>query len=133
MRFRPRAQNLPGPSQVSVIPFINTVFLLLIFLAMACGLMLLGGGLSLGLPRVVTSDGMIYENIVLSVNSADDIYLNSRQVSIEELGRLFEQLCARKYALLVKSDKKASLGRISQICDLAKAKGITHLNIATNR
>lgn len=131
MRFR---RSLLGGSlsrPIDLLPVVNIVFLLLIFLAILFGLVLSQQGVRINMPKLLTSDGLVYENIEIVVNSGDNVYLNGALVDSAGLKDMFAQFAKRKLALLIKSDKSASLGKVMEICTLARNLGISQINIVS--
>ena len=61
------------------------------------------------------------------------IYLNNQVVTIKELRKELAQAAKLDSPLLIKSDRRASLGRIVEIWDLCRELGITKVNIATDQ
>jgi biopolymer transport protein ExbD len=135
MFLKHRNSYYPGLDlrDVDLIPFINVLFLIIIFLSLVCAMMVIGGGVSISLPRIITAEGMVYENIELLINSTGTLYLNGKSIEKDELVDVFSQLSKRKVSLLIKSDKNVPLGKVLEVCSLAKSRGITTVNIATNR
>ena len=65
--------------------------------------------------------------------SENIIYLNGKIVTMQELKNFLQQIAKRKQAILIKSDRRASLGRVVEIWDMCRDLGITQINIATNQ
>jgi len=132
MRFKRRLNFIYGSEQINIIPLINVVFLLLIFLMFSPNFVM-QSGISVNLPRAVTSEVVKYENINLVISSENVIYINGKVITDLELKPLFKQAAKRNQAILIKADKRASLGKAVEIWDLARDLGITQVNIATNQ
>jgi biopolymer transport protein ExbD len=90
-------------------------------------------GIRINLPKVVTSEVVKYGNIEITLTNENTIYLDGKVINIGELKTLFKQAANRGQAILIKADKRASLGRVGEIWDLARGMGISQLNIATNQ
>jgi biopolymer transport protein ExbD len=90
-------------------------------------------GIKVKLPRAVTSEAVKFENLEILVTAENVIYLNGAVISAQELKTVFKQAGRRGQAVLIKSDKRASLGRVVEIWDLARDMGIAQINIATNQ
>jgi len=87
-------------------------------------------GIKVNLPKAVTSEALQEETVVIVINKNDVVFLNEKVVTVKELGNFLENL-PKKKAILLKADKKSSLGKIVEIWDLCREKGIEKLNIAT--
>jgi len=90
-------------------------------------------GIKVNLPKSVTSEVIQKESIVIAVSSENVIYLNNRVVTMTELRKELAHAAKKQSPLLIKSDRRASLGRIVEIWDLCRELGIININIATDR
>ncbi len=132
MRFKGRMELEHGLKQIDIAPLIDIVFQLLIFFMLTSSF-IIQPGIKINLPKAVTSEVVKYDNIELMVSSESVIYLNGKVVNMQELKVLFKQVAKRNQTILIKSDKRASLGRVVEIWDLARDMGISQINIATNQ
>jgi biopolymer transport protein ExbD len=131
MRFKRHLQLEQGLKGIDIVPLINVVFLLLIFLMLGSSFVV-QSGMKVNLPKTVTSEVIGYQNIEIVVSSDNAIYLNNQVINLQELRVSLEQISKRKGTILIKADKGASLGRVVQIWDLCRESGIAQINIATN-
>jgi biopolymer transport protein ExbD len=90
-------------------------------------------GIKVNLPKAVTSEVMKYENIEILITSENITYLNGKIVTTQELRNFLQQAAKRDQTILIKSDRRASLGRVVEIWDMARDLGISQINIATNQ
>jgi len=132
MRFKGRMELEHGLKQIDIAPLIDIVFQLLIFFMLTSSF-IIQPGIKVNLPKAVTSEVVKYDNIELMVSSESVIYLNGKVVNMQELKVLFKQVAKRNQTILIKADKRASLGRVVEIWDLARDIGISQINIATNQ
>jgi len=132
MRFKGRMELEHGLKQLDIVPLVNIVFLLLLFLMLSSNF-ITQPGLKVELPKVVTSEAVKYEKIEILLMEGEQIYLNGRQVTAEELKPAFNKAASNNQAVLIKADRRVSLGKASQVWDLARQSGITQINIATNQ
>ncbi len=121
-----------GLKQIDIVPLINIIFLLLVFLILS-SIFLTQPGIKINLPKTLTSEVVRDGNIEILVNADGEAYFNQRPIDSDELKKLFKQVSNRSQTILIKADKRASLGRIVKIWDLARATGISQVNIATNQ
>jgi biopolymer transport protein ExbD len=54
-------------------------------------------------------------------------------VTNDELKASLKQAAKRNQTMLIKADRRASLGRVVEIWDMARDTGVTQINIATNQ
>ncbi|MDD2688754.1 MAG: biopolymer transporter ExbD [Candidatus Omnitrophica bacterium] len=132
MRFKGRMELEHGLKQIDIAPLIDIVFQLLIFFMLTSSFVM-QPGIKVNLPKAVTSEVVKYENIEIMVTSESIIYLNGRIVTMQEMKQFFKQAAKRNQSILIKADKRAALGRVVEIWDMARDLGITQINIATNQ
>lgn len=132
MRFKGRLELEHGLKQIDIAPLIDIVFQLLIFFMLTSSF-IMQPGIKVNLPKAVTSEVVRYENIEILVTAENVTYLNGKVVTMNELKALFKQVAKRSQTILIKSDRRASLGRVVEIWDMARDTGITQINIATNQ
>jgi biopolymer transport protein ExbD len=121
-----------GLKQIDIAPLIDIVFQLLIFFMLTSSFVM-QPGIRVNLPKAVSSEIVKYENIEILVTSENVTYLNGKITTLGELKALFNQIAKRNQTILIKADKRASLGRVVEIWDMARDIGITQINIATNQ
>lgn len=132
MRFKGRMELEHGLKQIDIAPLIDIVFQLLIFFMLTSSFVM-QPGIKVNLPRAVTSEAVKYENIEIMITSENVVYLNAQVVTTQELRSLLKLAAKRNQPILIKSDRRASLGRVVEIWDLARDLGISQINIATNQ
>ena len=132
MRFKGRLELEHGLSQIDIAPLIDIVFQLLIFFMLTSSF-IMQPGIKVNLPKAVTSEAVKPENIEILVTGENVAYLNGRVVTTQELKGILKGAAKRSQSILIKSDRRASLGRVVEIWDLARDTGISEINIATNQ
>ncbi len=133
MRFKRHMELEHGLKQIDIAPLIDMVFQLLIFFMLTSSFVM-QPGIKVNLPKAVTSEVVQYENIDIIVSSENVTYLNGKVVTTPELKKILQQVSLnRKQTVLIKADKRASLGRVVEIWDMCRDLGITQINIATNQ
>lgn len=132
MHFRRHMELEHGLRQIDIAPLIDMVFQLLIFFMLTSSFVM-QPGIKVNLPKALTSEVVRYENIEIVLSSENVIYLAGRVVTMQELNNFLKQVAKRKQAILIKSDRRASLGRVVEIWDMCRDLGITQINIATNQ
>jgi len=132
MRFKGRMELEHGLRQLDIVPLINIVFLLLIFFMLTPNF-IMQPAIKVSLPRAVTSEAVKFENIEILLTRDNLTYLDTKLMTQEELKLLFKQAALRNEAVLIKADRRASLGRIVEIWDIARDLGISQINVATNK
>ena len=113
-------------------PLIDTVFNLLIFFLLTSSYVF-QPGIKINLPKAVTSEVLKEEPLVITVTSEDAIYLNDKIATVQELISKLKKISKEKGTLLIKADKKASVGRVVEIWDMCREAGVPQVNIATSQ
>jgi biopolymer transport protein ExbD len=121
-----------GLKQIDIAPLIDVVFQLLIFFMLTSSFVI-QPGIKVNLPKAVTSETLKAENIDIVVSNENVVYLDGKVVTLAELKNIFKRASSKNNSVLIKSDRRASLGRIVEIWDMARDGGITQINIATNQ
>ncbi len=132
MRFRRHIELEHGLKQIDIAPLIDMIFQLLIFFMLTSSFVV-QPGIKVNLPKAVTSENIKYENIEIIISGENVTYLNGKVVTMQELSSSLKRLYKQEQSILIKSDKRASLGRVVEIWDLCRDLGITKINIATNQ
>jgi biopolymer transport protein ExbD len=121
-----------GLRQIDIAPLIDMIFQLLIFFMLTSSFVM-QAGIKINLPKAVTSEAVRLENIEIVVSGENVVYCDGRVITTQEMKNLFRQVAKKKQAILIKADKRASLGRVVEIWDLCRDIGVTQINIATNQ
>ena len=111
---------------------IDVVFLLLIFFMLTSNFVL-QPGISVSLPKAITSEVLSSENVVITLTGQDLLFLNEQPITINDLVSRLKEAARDKKTVLLRADINASLGRVVEIWDLCREFGIPQINIATNQ
>ena len=130
MRFKRRTELKKG--QLDIAPLIDVVFLLLIFFMLTSSF-IFQPGIKVNLPKAVTSKALHEKSLVILITNSDVIYLNDRAITTKELNSRLRIAAKEKKPLLIKSDRRASMGKIVEIWDMCRDAGISQINIATSQ
>ena len=117
---------------IDIAPLIDVVFLLLIFFMLTSSF-IFQPGIKVNLPRAITSEMLSEENAVISITAENLIYYRQKLVTIKELSSLLKGIASARLPVLIKSDRKASLGRIVVVWDICRQEGVHQVNIATTQ
>ena len=135
MRFRGRRMELEhGLKQIDIAPLIDVVFQLLIFFMLTSSF-IMQPGIRVNLPKAATSEVVKPQNVEIMVTSEGIVYLDGKVVTMDELRGFLKQRAKRSpsASILIKADRRASLGRVVEIWDMARELGVSQINIATNQ
>jgi biopolymer transport protein ExbD len=132
MKFKRHTEIERGLHQIYIAPLLNIIFLLFIFFILTSSFVM-QPGIKVNLPKAVTSEVVKYENIEVAISGENVTYLNGKVITIPELTNLIKQAASNSESILIKSDRRASLGRVVEIWDMCRNLGVTQVNIATNQ
>ncbi len=131
MKFKRHTKLEHGLRQIDIAPLIDVIFQLLIFFMLSSSFTF-QSGINVRLPKAVTSDVIKEENIIVTITGENVIYLNSEVSTLKELEKELKRLKDKNLPLLIKADRRASVGRIVDVWDLCRHLEIERINIATN-
>jgi len=132
VKFKRHTKLKHGLGQIDIAPLIDVIFQLLIFFMLSSSFTF-QSGINVKLPKAVTSDIIKEENLIVTITSENILYLNGTVTTLKELKRRLSQSNTKERPLLIKADRRASVGRIVDIWDLCRNLGIEQINIATNQ
>lgn len=132
MKFKRHTKLEHGLEQIDIAPLIDVIFLLLIFFMLSSSFTS-QSGINVKLPKAVTSDVIREENFIVTITSENVTYLNGTVITLKELRQQLSQPGSKDRPLLIKADRRASVGRIVDVWDLCRDLGIERINIATNQ
>jgi biopolymer transport protein ExbD len=121
-----------GREQLDIAPLVDVVFQLLIFFMLTSSFTF-QSGINVKLPKAVTSEEIKEDNLIITITSEDVIYLGGKIITIKGLREVLGKPESKKMPLLIKSDRRASVGRVVDVWDLCRNSGIERINIATNK
>jgi len=132
LKFKRHTKLEHGLEQIDIAPLIDIIFQLLIFFMLSSSFTF-QSGITVRLPKAVTSDVIKEENLIVTITSENVTYLNGKIVTLKELTEKLDAIDKTNRPLLIKADRRASVGRIVDIWDLCRNLGIEKINIATNQ
>ena len=130
MRFKRHIELEHGLRQIDIAPLVDVIFQLLIFFMLTSSF-IIPSGIKVNLPKAVTSQMVKSKSLEVVISGENVIYIGSRVVTIQELKSIIKELIVRNQSLLIKADRRAQLGRVVEIWDMARNLGLSQVNIAT--
>ena len=115
-----------------IAPLIDIVFLLLIFFMLSANF-IMQPGIKITLPAAKMAKLQDGKTITVFISGENKIYLNDKQINIDELkGALEERLeYARKKTVILKADGNINLSLAVKVMDIAKQANAEGLVIST--
>jgi len=130
MKFKRRVFLEEG--RLDIAPLIDVIFLLLVFFMLTSSF-IFQPGIKINLPKALTSEVIQRENLIIIVRDDNTLYINERRIEIDELSSRLEIAAKESKPILIKADRKASLGKVVEVWDLCRSEGIQKINIATTQ
>ncbi|MBI5149600.1 MAG: biopolymer transporter ExbD [Candidatus Omnitrophica bacterium] len=130
MKFKRHTKLEHGLRQIDIAPLIDLMFLLLIFFMLTSSFTL-QSGINVKLPKAVTSDVVKDENLIVTIARENVIYLNGEIITLKELNAKLQG--HKDQSLLIRADRRASMGRVVDVWDLCRELGIERIHIATDQ
>jgi biopolymer transport protein ExbD len=130
MKFKRHVELEKG--QLDIAPLIDIVFLLLIFFMLTSSF-IFQPGIKVNLPKAVTSEVIHEKSLIIMVTGNNYVYLNDRMITMSELASRLRIAAKENKPLLIKADRRASLGKVVEVWDLCRDEGISQINIATSQ
>ncbi len=124
LTIRPQPVLLLAPAVSLLLIFV--IFLFSFFLAIP-------NEASVRFPRVLTSDIVKGEPSVISITAEQVISFNNRVVTLKELRKILTAQPAAAQTILIKADRRASIGRLVDVWNLCRELGIGTINFATSK
>lgn len=118
--------------QLDMAPLINVVFLLFLFFMLTSSI-ILQTGIRVNLPRVVTSEVLMKDALVVAITENSALYVDDRPATHEELASMIKNAARDGRALLIKADKKADLGKVIEIWDICRQADVRQISVATTQ
>jgi biopolymer transport protein TolR len=118
-------------SDINVTPLVDvTLVLLIIFMLVAP---MVEVGINVDLPQAPTKQMDMPQSISVTIRSDGSLYIDGRQVTMEELQRNLRQLSSANpdIGVVVKADQDITHGAWVEVGAKMQEAGITHLGIAT--
>ncbi|MGB2630514.1 MAG: biopolymer transporter ExbD [Candidatus Omnitrophota bacterium] len=117
---------------LDIAPLIDVVFLLLIFFMLTSSF-IFQPGIRVNLPKAVTSEILHKELLIVVVTGENEVFINERPVSRDELISRITLAAKGDRSLLIKADKDADLGKVIEIWDICRQQDIKRISIATTQ
>jgi len=132
LQFRRYTKSNPGFEQINIAPLVDVIFQLLIFFMLSSSFVF-QSGIKVKLPKAITSEVIKEENLIITLTSENVLYINSKVSTMKTLEKELGKKENKERLILIKADRRSSLGRVIDIWDLCRDLGIERINIATNQ
>ncbi len=115
---------------INITPFTDVVLVLLIIFMVATPI-LIQAGLKVSLPRAANADVHSEQNIVITITSGGDVYLNNDRVAVTELPARLAAIVKQKpdSPVVVMGDKEVRYDLVIQVLDMVRAGGVSKISL----
>ena len=110
--------------------FINFI-LMVVILIMSTTIFARPSGVQMEFPSFKEGANAAGQTVVITVTGENVIYINGRVVTLNELRHFLARGNFRRDALMIKADKRASMGRVADILDLCRGISGASVNVST--
>lgn len=132
MKFKRNTKISHNFHQINIAPLVDVIFQLLIFFMLSSSFVF-QSGINVQLPKAVTSEVIREENLIITITRENVMYINNVIGTMTMLKEELSKNENRDRLILIKADRRSSLGRIIDIWDMCRELGVERINIATNQ
>jgi biopolymer transport protein TolR len=129
----PQIQRETGTtlSEINMVPFIDVVLVLLIIFMITAPI--LQSGIEVDVPKTKTVKQLTQFRMVVTIDRAQQVYLNDAPVNIHELGQqiLSKSKDPAHQSVYVRCDQTVPFGSLATVMDGLKQAGITNMELVT--
>ncbi len=130
-RILARATADEDESNIDITPMLDVVFIMLIFFIVTATFVK-EAGVDVERPEAVTAVMQAQANILVAIDSNNEIWIDRRRVDIRSVRPNIERLHAQnpKGSVVVQADRESKTDMLIQVVDAARAAGVAKVSIA---
>ena len=132
MRFKKYAEYIYGLQPVTTVPFVNMLFLVFVIGGLCFGYMGTGSGVSVQIPRAMTSEAVKGSVVQIDVLSDGSMHLNGQLLTSEGLPLFLKQISGRNQTVVINADSRAPWEHVIRVWDAVRASGLRDCVVATH-
>jgi biopolymer transport protein ExbD len=119
-------------ARIEIIPMIDTIFFLLVFFMISTLSMAQYRGMPVNLPKAASGQQAPAESAAITIDKANQVFLDKRAVDKTELPDLLREQLANNPELLVviNADDGVEHGHVVEIMDIARSANVARMAIA---
>ena len=127
-RGRARAGLIAG---INITPFTDVVLVLLVIFMIATPL-LIRSEIKVNLPRTAAADTAVPRNIVITIDSAGNVYVDGVRSPVGRLAAALSTSLARRPGspVIIMGDREVRYDLVVQVLEIARASGVAKLSLA---
>jgi biopolymer transport protein ExbD len=121
------------PPQINIVPMIDVIFAILTFFIMSTLFLSRTEGLPVNLPKASSGQGQPTTQIVVTIDSQGQLFLNQQPSTLEVLNGQVQSLVGNRpqVVVIINADQQVSHGRVVLVMD--QLRRIPQVKLATVR
>lgn len=129
-----RRQSQQDEAQIDLTSMLDIVFIMLIFFIVTSSFVR-ESGVEVNRPTASNVVSQKDAGIFVAITSANDIYIDKRQVDVERVQATLEHLLLEQpeASLVIQADEHAYNGTVVQVMDAAKGAGVKSIALAAEK
>jgi len=119
-------------AQIDLTPMLDVVFIMLIFFIVTASF-IKEAGIEVNRPEASTSQPKENVNILVAINSNNEIWMDKRRIDVRAVRANIERLHAEnpKGAVVIQADNKSNTETVAAVLDAAREAGVYDVSLAT--
>jgi biopolymer transport protein TolR len=118
-------------AEINIVPLVDVVLVLLIIFMLTAPI--IQSGIEVNVPKTRTVKELTQERLVVSINRAQQLFVDSSPININELeAKLKARIKDPTQAMIyLRADEEVPFGSIAKVMDRAKQAGVVNINVVT--
>ncbi len=118
-------------AEINITPLVDVVLVLLVIFMLTAPV--LQSGIQVNVPKTKTVREITEQRMVLTINKAQEIFLNDKMVNLNDLPNILRSQSSdtTKQVIYLRADEGVTFGAFATLMDAVKQAGITNISIVT--
>ena len=127
----PQGRTQSSLAEINIVPLVDVVLVLLIIFMLTAPI--IQSGIEVNVPKTRTVKELTQERLVVSINRAQQLFVDSSPININELeAKLKARIKDPTQAMIyLRADEEVPFGSIAKVMDRAKQAGVVNINVVT--
>ncbi len=128
--MKPFIRHKKTSMALDIAPLIDVIFMLLLFFMLTTSF--IRPSIALKMPEASNKEKIEEQDIIISVDKDDNIYLNRQKVDLNELEKLLKQKLthSKEKRIIFQGDESILYKKFVNVLDIVKRSGARDINIA---